>query len=150
MAGQVVRVHEAIAEQLRQNLGRNDVNYLAFPDANVVTDAKIEVWPAVGSYIDHWGTYGENGIAHVNVRLRIETRNSDAISAGQMIAELVSCGAGAEWSVWDAMLADRTLGGVAEDCVPVGDVEYDVDDETYSHVAWMPFKVILRKSGAGV
>jgi hypothetical protein len=151
MASQVVEVHRALAKQLSERLKVNNFNFLAFPDASTMrTDNKIEVWPDSGDYIDHWGTFGENGIAAVNVRLRIQTVMGDAVSAGELIAELVSCGSGAEWSIWDALLADHTLGGVAETIQLPGTVEYDVDDETYAHVAWVPIKVILRKSGAGV
>lgn len=149
MAGQVVEVHRAVAAQLKQRLGRNDFNYLAFPDMSVNTD-KIEVWPDPGDYIDHWGTFGENGIAAVNLRLRILTTKGSAITAGELMAEHVSSGSGAQWSIWDALLADHTLGGVAEEIQLPGTVEYDVDDETHGHVLWVPLKVILRKSGAGV
>lgn len=147
MAGQVVQVHHAVVKQLREHLKRNDFNYLAFPDVSVQTN-KIEVWPAPASYIDYWMTFTGSGIKAVNLRLRIQTTMGSAITAGELIAELVSAGDGAEWSVWDALLADKTLGGVAEETHWTGDVEYDVDDQTYAHVIWMPFTVVLRKSGA--
>lgn len=152
MAGQVVEVHRALAKQLSENLKvLNNFNFLAFPDASTMgTDNKIEVWPGTGDYIEYWGTFGPDGVKSVNVRLRIQTVMGDAVTAGELIAELVSAGAGAERSIWEALLADKTLGGVAETIAVPGTVEYDVDDETYAHVAWVPLQVVLRKSGASV
>ena len=149
MAGQVVEAHRALAEQLRQRHNHNQFSYLAFPDRGTLGN-KIEVWPGSGDYIEYWGTFGPDGVKSVNVRLRIQTVMGDAVTAGELIAELVSAGAGAERSIWEALLADKTLGGVAETIAVPGTVEYDVDDETYAHVAWVPLQVVLRKSGASV
>ena len=150
MAGQFVEIHKALAAQLKARHNRPDFNYLAFPDASAgLGDHKIEVWPG-SPYVDYWGSFGSGGTMDLNLRLRIETHKGDAQSAGELMCELLSVGDGAQWSVFEAVMADDTLGGTVEECVVGREIDYEVDDETYAHVAWMQLAIIVRKSGAGV
>lgn len=134
---ELVDVHEALAETLRQNLGRNDLNYFAFP-APVVTDSKIEVWPAEGSYLSYNGLIGPQDDADLLVRLRLFAQVGDDTTAGRLIAELLSPD-----GVIAAVMANPTLGGVVASVAPGDDVTWDIDTELYAHVAWIPLKIRL-------
>lgn len=139
-------VHVAFADQLRSRVARNDLSFHAWPDLSAPPN-KIEVWPAAGTYVGYWGTFGANGTADVMVRLRLEVAHGDAATAGDMVTRLLSVGSGESASIVDAIVADPTLGGAVE-TVRVMSAEWDVDDDTHNHVAWVNCEVVLRKSGA--
>lgn len=137
-------IHRALADQLRTNIAR-DTATNPFP-IGTTTYPCITVYPAAGTYIDYWKTFGPNGNADLMVRLKLEV-DSDNESMFIKIADYLSVGTGFTSSIIDAIHADRTLGGTVEDAL-VLTAEWDAENDP--SVAWLPVSIILKKQNAEV
>lgn len=153
MAFDAEDVHEAIATQLETNLARaatgvtKDITVRAYPFSGAELP-RIEVWPAA-QWVEYWGTFGASGVAFVNGAIRIELETANGETWLKQASELVSVGTGKTNSVIDAIMADTTLGGVAE-TITIDEAEWDDSLESFGQVLVFPFRVALRKSGATV
>ncbi len=145
MAGLILAdIHNALADQIRAGIDRQ-TNVSAFPDGSTI-------YPSVTvhsdpEYISYWGTFGPNGDADIKLRLVLEVDAGDMTSICLKMADYLSAGTGNESSVVDAVMADRTLGGVVGDCV-VLNAEWDSENEPQKAV--LPVLIILRKVNAEV
>lgn len=61
---------------------------------------------------EYMGTFGPHGLAELHLRLELRTESSDCISAEMAMDAFLAAGTGADSSVFDALLADPTFGGV--------------------------------------
>lgn len=143
MALTLSAIREAIGAQLRANLTREinvDVDGAGMP-APVI---RLELAPS--DPIDYWltmnGSTG-NGVAEVRFDLVVDVANVDQ-SAVQRLDDFLSVGTGNGSSIIDALLSDKTLGGVVETVHVSGVSEYDAINVT----ATLPLRVVCRKSGA--
>ena len=145
MAGLILAdIHNALADQIRAGVDRQ-TSVSAFPDGSTV-------YPCVTvhsdpEYISYWGTFGPNGDADLKLRIVIEVDAGDLTSICLKIADYLSVGTGNGSSIVDAVMGDRTLGGVVGDCV-VLTAEWDSENEPAKAV--LPVQIILRKVNAEV
>lgn len=144
-------VHDGIVKVLNTRLGRRtDLTVTAFPGARPSTSAaSIEVWPDPGNFVEYWKSFGTDGQLELGVRVRVEIPGGDADTAGRLMADLLGTGSDAPNSIVDALRSDPTLGGVVDDIIPQT-AEWDVDDESFNHIAWLPCRVLIQKAGAVV
>lgn len=61
--------------------------------------------------IEYAVTYGAQGIAQMSFEVEVRTQAADNRSAEKVLDDLLSAGTGATSSLYDAICADRTLGG---------------------------------------
>lgn len=104
---------------------------------------RIRLVLAASDPIDYFTTMGPAGIARVRFDLVVEPAGTDK-SAVVRLDDYLSVGTGNGSSVVDAILADRTLGGVVADCVLLGVSAYDPELVT----ATLPLEVRVAKIGA--
>ena len=146
MAGLILAdIHNALADQIRVGIDRQ-TNVYPFPNGSYNTPA-VTVHSDPSGYISYWGTFGPNGDADILLRLKIEVDAADVESMCIKIADYLSVGTGNDSSIVDAVMADRTLGGVVGDCV-ILTAEWDTENEPF--VAYLPVQIILRKVNAEV
>lgn len=60
---------------------------------------------------DYATTFGAAGIAEMPFRVEIRCQSADGISGEMALDDLMAAGTGADSSIYDALNADRTLGG---------------------------------------
>lgn len=153
MAFDVGAAHRALADQLRAALGET-FDVFAFPELGTLNGPRIEIAPS-GSWVSLYGTHGPNGNGDVVVTVRaflsgFKTSEDRANWAFRLASVGLSVdGNDQTYSLADAVMSDRTLGGVVSDCVPLGpdgEIAWDADDD----VIEMPVLMILKKSGATV
>jgi hypothetical protein len=146
MSGLVLRgIHVALADQIRAGIDRQ-TNVYEFPNGSY-NPPSVTVHSDPSGYISYWGTFGPNGDADILLRLKIEVDAGDLASVCIKIADYLSVGTDNGSSIVDAVMADRTLGGVVGDCV-ILTAEWDTENEPF--VAYLPVQIILRKVNAEV
>ena len=145
MACDPYAIHVALADQIRDYITA-DVNVYAWP-MRTPDYPSVSVWPGP-EYIAYIGTFGANGIADMMLELVIEHSAADDESEFKWIADLLAAGTGFSASLADAVMSDRTLGGVVDDAV-VLTAEWSADPQS-AIVARLPVQIILSKSGAQV
>jgi hypothetical protein len=93
---------------------------------------------------DYRMTFGAQGIASLPLELELRTQSADGISAEMALDDLLAAGTGAAASIWDALDADPTFGGVvtaASKCVmttpprPLGDGRWSCTFTLTTHAA---------------
>jgi hypothetical protein len=133
-------IRAAIGDQLRANLDR---------EINVDVDGEGKPAPVVrleldtSDPIDYWLSFGSAGITEVRFALVVDPAGVDQSSV-RRLDEFLSVGTGNDSSIIDALLADKTLGGVVETLHVAGVSEYDPEAVT----AVLPLRVVCRKQGA--
>lgn len=153
MAFDAEDVHQAIATQLETNLARaatgatKDINVSPFPFSGMELP-RIEVWPAA-NWVEYWGTFGAGGVAFINGLIRVELETANGETWLKQASALVSTGTGKTNSVVDAIMADTTLGGVAE-TITLDEAQWDDSLDSFGQVIVFPFRVAVRKTGATV
>jgi hypothetical protein len=147
MALNVADICTAVGDQLRANLAGGPQRQMSideFADGKPAPVIRLELAPS--DPIDYWltmnGSTG-NGVAEVRFDLIVDVANVDG-SANRRLYDFLSVGTGNGESVIDALLADKTLGGVVETIHVSGVSEYDAINVT----ATLPLRVVCRKSGA--
>lgn len=142
MALNLEAIHRALAAQIRAGIAR-DTNVYPFP----VEDPQ---YPCVSIYpdsIDYFTSFGPNGTADLNLRLKLEVSADSAESAAIKVCDYLSVGTGNGSSIIDAVHADRTLGGIVDDCV-VREAEWPAESDL--GLAWLPVLIFLTKQNAEV
>lgn len=137
-------IHRALAAQIRANVAE-DTNVYPFPMAGRMPPC-ITVYPAAGTYLDYWKTFGPNGDADMMVRLKVEVDAAEGESSGIKMCRYLGVGVGNTSSVIDAVMADRTLGGTVDSAV-ILTAEW-ADPDTDPGVAWFDVSIILSKQNA--
>lgn len=145
MAVNLETIHRALAAQLVAHISR-ETNVSAFPDGST-TFPQITVHSDPGGYLAYIGTFGPNGEADLMLRLKLEVDAGDVESMCIKVAAYLSVGTGNGSSIPDAVMFDKTLGGVVGDCVTLT-AEWDSDGDP--GVAWIPVQIILSKQNAKV
>lgn len=142
MSGLTIRaVREAIAEQLAKNLDRETNVYPYMQDAPQYPC--VMVLPATGDAVSYFKTFSSVGLAELRLDLHIYTTSADPVSAQIAIDDYLSAGGANQSSVLDAILADMTLGGAVETCVPLTAIYGPLGADPASAV--IPLQIILRK-----
>ena len=144
MALTLSTIREAIETKLNANLAGG-------PQRQVTIDAHGDGAPAPvirlelqqSDPIDYWLTMTGNGVAEVRFDLIVDVANVDQSSVIRL-DKYLSVGTGNGASIIDALMADKTLGGVVETIHVSGVSEYDAINVT----ATLPLRVVCRKSGA--
>lgn len=139
----LIDICEAVGAQLRLNLTR-EINVDVDGEGLSAPVVRVELQPS--DPIDYWltmnGSTG-NGVAEVRFDLTVDAAGVDQ-SAVRRLYDYLSVGTGNGSSVIDALLADKTLGGVVETIHVSGVSEYDPINVT----ATLPLRVVCRKQGA--
>ena len=105
-------IHEALASAIGgiSTVGKFTVK--AFP--STAPRPCIEVWPDA-DYISYFETSGPGGLSDVNVLIRVFLSGANAESEWLVMCRLLNAGTGHASSIVDAVMTDRTLGGVVAD-----------------------------------
>lgn len=135
-------IRKALADQLDEVLSEVNV-YWYEPTAPVLPAVYIR--PAPDGYINYFATGGSNGTGDIILEIVAEVGGADAENVASELNAFVRAGAGFENSIPDAVMRNRTLGQVVQDCVVLG---ADVDE--LEGKAVMPARVIAKKQGANV
>lgn len=138
-------VREAIGAQLRLNLDREtnvDIDGAGMP-APVV---RLVLQPS--DPIDYWLTMSPDGaevggLSEIRFDIIVDPGGVDQSSVIRL-DDYLSVGTGNASSIIDALLADKTLGGVVETIHVSGVSGYDAVNVT----ATLPLQVVCRKQGA--
>lgn len=138
-------IHNAVLDTLRNGID-DDYNWFAYPMQNPPIPA-ISVWPAEGTYIAYFGTFGPNGLADMMVRIRADVGAIDNENVARQMWRLHATGEAAKSSVVEAINRDPTLGGVVQEC-KILTSEWPIDDSETSGVSWWPAVIIFKKDGA--
>ena len=133
-------IRAAIGAQLRANIDR-EVNIDVDGEGKPAPVVRVEL--QASDPIDYWLTMTGNGIAEVRFDLVVDVANVDQ-SAVRRLDDFLSVGTGNNSSIIDALLVDKTLGGVVETIHVSGVSEYDAVNVT----ATLPLQVVCRKQGA--
>lgn len=136
------QVREALATQIHEGTQRKVNVYWArvgSPDSPAVI---IEPHPEM--YLDYWKTFGPNGKADVMLKLYIEVRGQDGPAVAELIDQMISVGENEPLSIIDPILADKSLGGVVDDCLPT--VVRAADE--YDGLAEVDVQIIVTKRNA--
>lgn len=146
MAVNLATIHNALATQIAAHITR-ETNVDAFP-SRPYNPPSITVHSDPSNYLAYIGTFGPNGEADLMLRLKVEVDASDGLeSVCLKIADYLSVGTGNGSSIPDAVMIDKTLGGVVASCVVLS-AEWDSDGDP--GVAWIPVQIILSKQNAQV
>jgi len=139
-------IHEALAAQIRGFVSR-DINVAAFPYAGKPAPY-VEVWPDP-EWIAYGGTMGPNGLADIQVVLRLAVSTANPETAFRQVTDFCSVGTGNPSSIPDAVMADRTLGGSVSDAVVLF-ARWLTDEESAAQVVEIPVVIRVPKEGAQV
>ncbi len=139
----------AVGDQLRANLAGGPQRQMSideFADGKPAPVIRLELQPT--DPIDYWLTMSPDGaevggLSEVRFDLVVDVAGIDG-SSNRRLYDFLSVGTGNGESVIDALLADKTLGGVVETIHVSGVSEYDAINVT----ATLPLRVVCRKSGA--
>lgn len=121
--------HRGATAQIPTGSGDQAVVVVVYPD-----DPYVSYHESFGRS----GTVSERGaVARVNLLVRAYVTTADWTSAQDTLDELASTGAGAGRSVFDALMVDRTLGGVVETIHVAQASAYRQDQDTgYLMAEW--------------
>ena len=149
MALNLADICTAVGDQLRANLAGGSQRQMTIDEFCVGASApviRLELQPS--DPIDYWLTMSPDGaerggVSEVRFDLIVDVAgvNGDSV---KRLYDFLSVGTGNGESVIDALLADKTLGGVVETIHVSGVSEYDAINVT----ATLPLRVVCRKSGA--
>jgi hypothetical protein len=139
-------IHVAAAEQLKTNIAvASKLTIAAFPFSGSAPPF-IEVWPRLGA--DYVGYYDESdsdsGSTVVRLQLQIELATADGQTAFDMMTDLLSWEGPSSIRAAFMGRTRRTLGGVV-DSTTVLNPSWNVNDETLSQSATVPFDVRVQK-----
>jgi hypothetical protein len=142
-------IRDAVKAQLNANLAggpQRQVTIDAHGDGAPAPVIRLELAPS--EPIDYWLTMSPNGaevggLSEIRFDLIVDVAGIDG-SAVRRLDDFLSVGTGNGESVIDALLADKSLGGVVETIHVSGVSEYDALNVT----ATLPLRVVCRKSGA--
>lgn len=138
---------EALADQIRAGIQR-DINVSPDPNSGMPLPC-IEIWPGT-PYVDYFGTLGPNGNADVQLKIKIEVDSIDATTIRLQMNDYLSAGTGNSSSIPDAVMRDRSIGGVlGADGAFVSPCEWDPSGDEPS-VSWVPVWLITNKQNAEV
>lgn len=147
MALTLADICAAVGDQLRANLTGGPQRQMSvdeFADGKPAPVIRLELQPS--DPIDYWLTMNGatgNGVAEVRFDLVVDVAGIDG-SANRRLYDFLSVGTGNGESIIDALLADKTLGGVVETIHVSGVSSYDATQV----VAVFPLRVVCRKQGA--
>jgi len=115
MAGLDIKAtRNAIATVLEAASIGQDVAVYAYspgPDPDIVTGSPaILIGHAPGT--DYRLTFGARGLAQLKLEIEIRCTSADGVSAELALDDLLNAGTGATSSIFDALTADPTFGGV--------------------------------------
>lgn len=107
-------VREALAAQIAGNVQRG-IGMHAY--APLIDTEEAPAYPAgiIGHAqegTDYALTFGPDGIAEMHLEISFYTHSADGKSAEQALDDLIAAGDGAGSSIYDALMADVTLGGI--------------------------------------
>jgi hypothetical protein len=143
MAFDPEQIRRALAAQLEQQLREVNV-YWYEPTAPVLPAVYIR--PSPEAYIGYFATAGPSGIGDLALQIVVEVGGADSENVASNLNTFLRVGSGFVNSVPDAVMKDKTLGGVVQDCVVLrADVDDEIEGKGVLHAA-----VIARKQGANV
>lgn len=106
-------VHTALADQIRAGIA--DAGRFTIKSHPAASDRPvIEVWPD-GDYIDPYGRSGPDDTSDVLLLVRVFLSGANPESEWMTVYRLLSHGTGHDSSIFNAVNADPTLGGVVHD-----------------------------------
>lgn len=140
----VERILRALADQIRANV-TSDVTVTAYPSDDTPNYPKVSVLPEP-DFMSYGRTFGSAGVAELRLRVRVEAPGESAESSFVQMCRFLSVGTGHGSSIPDAIMIDKTLDGVVQDCT-VGDAEYPDPDEL-PWTADVTVRVMTKKIGA--
>lgn len=150
MALTIAPIREALKAQLNLVLSGRESDVKAYRVTGAAVFPRITIEADPVDYIDYWVTGTSVGLATIRFVLVVECGplNADGFadeSARRRLDDFLSVGTGNTASIIDAVMSDKTLGGVADTChIP----RAEVDDATAT--ARLPLEVHVRKVGANV
>lgn len=106
-------IREALATQIGDTVARHPSVFAYDPEGR--SGHNIVIRPA-DDYVAYFGTMGPNGLSDILLEVDIEVPGRLADSQIAM-DDYLSAGTGNDSSVVDAIHANRTLGGLVDDCV---------------------------------
>ena len=133
------RIHQAVATAVRAAVG-DEFTVHAYPGEGG-TGPYIEIAPGA-PYVAYFATMGTNGRADVNVTVRGFPMTGNAETAFRRVVAYLASGTDFPRSIVDALMADKSLGGVVESCVALT-AEWVADEELFE----IPVEIIALKSG---
>lgn len=149
MSLDLVAIRRAVADRIRSTAHAAKVDVQAYVQPQPMFPI-IGVFPGTGDYVSYFETMGPNGEADVILELRTVVAYG-AIDSQILLDEMLSSGTGQTKSIIDALMADRTLGGVVEDCVPLKSRTVTLGAENAGMFeSVVPLRIITRKEGATV
>lgn len=134
-------IHEALAAKIEagiDNVGEFTVE--AFP--STAARPTIQVWPD-SQYVSYNETSGSEGLADVNVLVRVFLAGANIETEWIEAAQLLSAGTGHGSSIIDAIMTDRSLGGVVADAF-AGTSRWNPEDGSID----VPVLIQVNKIGA--
>lgn len=93
--------------------------YAVVPEQVAVGNSAAVVVQAGDPWIDYHRAF-TSGLVETNWDLLIVAQSTDIETGQRTVDELIAAGAGMRRSVFDAVMADRTLGGAVADTLPTG------------------------------
>ena len=138
-------VHRAIATQIRNVAAIASVyNVAPWVEAGKPPPV-IEVRPG-GQWISYFETFGTGGRADMSVVIWIRTVSANAETELDRVSAVMAVGTGETASIVDALLADETLGGVAE-TIRILNATTEITEDGSVEIE-IPVEVTLKKTGA--
>lgn len=134
-------IFRAMAAQLKAAIV--GTNVYPFPEYNPALPA-ISIYP--DQPIDYLQTFGPNGGADVFIKLKVEV-DGEAEPAFAKMCEYLSVGTGNPSSIFDALRADKTVGGTVDDCLP-RTAEWEDPAPGGPYTAWVYVHLLTKKLGA--
>lgn len=116
MALDLQAIHEAVADQIRENVARGLNVFPFMPDNPPYPFLAVVPSDPYVAYHETFASASTGAVCDVRVDLLIAS-SAATIDAQIFIADLLSAGTGKTSSVVDAIEADRTLGGVVATCL---------------------------------
>lgn len=139
-------IHTALADQIAAGIA-DDVTVKPYPFSGA-NPPFIEIWPG-GQYVDYAGTFGADGLGDIQLEIHVAFPTANGETTFKVMTRLLSVGTGFSSSIADAVMADRTLGGVVQDCVAL-EAQWDIDPDALGQIATIPVRIIAKKQGAEV
>lgn len=137
-------IREALAATIHTNTGRKINAYWCTTMTPQFPSVTVEPHP--DTYVDYWQSFGPDGTADAMLRLKLEVTGQDGPAVATQLDAMLSAGTGAPLSVIDAVMRNRTLGGLVADCVPLN---ARIPDEL-AGTAYVDVKLLLTKTNAEV
>jgi hypothetical protein len=111
-------IRRAVAGQLQDASVVAGLNVYAYPPARVALPALL-VLPDPGAYVAYHRTFEQPiGEVQLVVRAILPASATGQVQAFEQMDLLLSSGTDEGASIVDVLMADKTLGGVVDDCLP--------------------------------